>query len=106
MSNAALFVLSVLFAGVAAAVLHEATHYSVAVLGGREAWVEWHELNEYHYYPPDGPGLVDRLVGIAPFAIGSVLAVVWLAAGMRITIPLLVAWGVYTLNGIPNDFRV
>jgi len=38
--------------------------------------------------------------------VGSLAAVGWLIAGFDVTMPLLVAWGVYTLNGIPNDFRL
>jgi len=37
---------------------------------------------------------------------GASAAVGWLLLGLEITIPVVVAWGVYTLNGIPNDFRL
>lgn len=100
------FIVSIVVAGIAAAVLHEITHYAVAKLGGRDAWIEWRELNERHYYPIRGPGVIDRLVGIAPFAIGSLFGVGWLIAQLPISGPLVVGWSVYTLNGVPNDFRV
>lgn len=100
------FVFKIVAAGIAAAVLHELTHWLVAKLGGREAWIEWRELNERHYYPLNGPGVIDRIVGIAPFAVGSLFGVGWVLAQLPISAPLIVGWGVYTLNGVPNDFRV
>lgn len=100
------FIVEIVIAGVVAAALHELTHWAVARLGGRDAWIDWRELNERHYYPIDGPGIVDRLVGISPFAVGSVFGMVWAIAQLPISAPLLVGWGVYTLNGVPNDFRV
>lgn len=100
------FILKVVGAGVIAAALHELTHYVVARLGGREAWIEWAALNVRHVYPLSGPALIDRLVGVAPFAVGSVFGVSWLAVSLPISPALVVAWGVYTLGGVPNDFRI
>jgi len=99
-------VVGVFVAGLGAAVLHELTHYGVARLAGREAWVKWRELNCYHCLPLSGPTFADYLVGAAPFVGGASAAVGWLLLGLEITIPVVVAWGVYTLNGIPNDFRL
>lgn len=106
MENPLLFIILVVVAGIGAAVLHELTHLAVARLGGREAWIEWRELNERHYYPVSGPDIVDRIVGIAPFALGTLAAAVWFISQMPISFEMLIGWGVYTLNGIPNDFRV
>jgi hypothetical protein len=106
LSSPVLFVLAVIGAGLAAAVGHELTHLLVARLGGRRAWIVWRELNCYHELPLAGPTALDYAVGVAPFAVGSLAAVGWLLAGLDVTMPLLVAWGVYTLNGIPNDFRL
>jgi len=104
--NLAITVVATVLAGIAAAVLHELTHYAVARVGGRSAWIEWVELNCYHEMPLPGPTVLDYLVGVAPFIVGGVAGVVWLAFGQAVTIPLGIAWGVYTLNGIPNDFRI
>lgn len=100
------FVLKVVGAGVIAAALHEVTHYVVARLGGREAWFEWTNLNVRHVLPLGGPSVVDHAVGVAPFALGSVFGVGWLVASLPVSPALLVGWGVYTLGGVPNDFRV
>lgn len=99
-------VIGVIACGLGAAVLHELTHWSVAVVLGRDAWVEWRELNCYHTMPLAGATMGDYLIGAAPFVAGALAAVVWLALGLDVTIPTIVGWGVYTLNGIPNDFRI
>ena len=99
-------VLAVVVCGLIAAILHELTHYSVARLAGREAWIDWRELNERHVIPPGGPDLRDLAVGVSPFILGGIIGVGWLAAQLPISLPAVIAWGVYTLNGIPNDFRV
>lgn len=106
MTTAVWIVVGTVLMGLGAAVCHEGTHWLVARLLGRDAWVEWRELNCYHTLPMAGPEPRDYLVGVAPFAVGSVVALAWLVAGFDVTIPVLVAWGVYTLNGIPNDFRL
>lgn len=100
------FILKVVGAGVIAAALHELTHYAVARLGGREAWIEWAALNVRHVYPLSGPSLIDRAVGVAPFALGSVFGVSWVVVSLPVSPALLVGWGVYTLGGVPNDFRI
>lgn len=106
MTEVVFIVVSTLLVGIGAAICHELTHWAVARLGGRPAWVDWRELNCYHHLPIAGPGVVDYAVGIAPFVVGSVAGAVWWAAGLDINIPILVGWAVYTLNGIPNDFRI
>lgn len=100
------FVLKIVGAGVLAAALHEVTHYVVARAGGREAWFEWQNLNVRHVLPLEGPGVVDRLIGVAPFAVGSVFGVSWMLVSLPVSPALVVGWGVYTLGGVPNDFRV
>jgi len=100
------FLIAVIGAGLLAAALHELTHWAVARLGGRRTWIVWCELNCYHELPLAGPTALDYAVGVAPFAVGSLAAVAWVLAGLEVSVPLLVAWGVYTLNGIPNDFRL
>lgn len=106
MSQAVWIGVGTLLFGLGAAVCHELTHWTVARAVGREAWIDWRELNCYHHLPLAGPQPVDYLVGVAPVIVGSVVGAAWLVLGLDVTIPTAVGWIVYTLNGIPNDFRI
>lgn len=81
------FVIMLAFALVAGAVLHELTHYVMALAAGADAWFEWPPAVVYAL-PVDTPTWVDRWINISPQAIGAGVAV-----------PVLVVHGIPTGPG-------
>lgn len=104
------FALALLGGMVAAAVLHELTHAAaVLAVGGHIRRISLRSLDVYWALEEHEPVWKDRVIGLAPLAIGVVLAVVVLAVGAipegRAGIVLACAWGVYTLFGGVDDYR-
>lgn len=96
-----------IIASLAAAILHECTHAAVAYLAGRDnVSIDVRGLDAYWDLPPDGATLSDRLAFFSPILIGSIAAVLYIVVGFAVTIPGVVAWVVYTLNGIPGDLTI
>lgn len=90
-------------AGLGAVVAHELTHYLVLKIGGRDPSIDWYGLNTVW----EGEGRikpVDRLAAAAPMLFGIAVAVIamW-PAGDPVSLPVFVAWVVYSFGGVISD---
>lgn len=90
--------------GVIGAICHELTHWVVAWVLGRPASIRWRAFETV--WESDGErGPRDYAISLAPLSVGlGVLAYV-LTTPLTLSLPVWIAWGVYTLNGSLADFR-
>ncbi len=96
--------------GVLGAITHELTHWLMARLCGRDAFIDWIHFDTY-WLIPDEPALADRLVALAPQLTGLVALTVGLLSA-PLTSSVVVAagligwWIVHTLWGAPSDYAI
>lgn len=104
------FALSLVGGMVAAAVLHELTHAAtVLAVGGQVRRISLRRLDVYWALEDHEPLWKDRVIGLAPLAIGGVVGSCALLLGVvpsgESGIVLAAAWGIYTLFGGLDDYR-
>lgn len=86
--------------------LHEVTHYAVALVLGRRPTIGFGLGSAFYVDHDAGAVLTDGDVAIhaAPLVVGVVGAVAWVVVvGSWPSIALAAGWVVYTLLGVPND---
>lgn len=95
----------ILGTSVVGSLAHEATHYLVAKLGGRNPEFSLREWAVFWRSPRD-PEPVDWAIAVAPLVVGLIGGVALLSLGMAAWW-LVPAWYLYTLHGaVTNDLKL
>lgn len=91
--------------GLVGVLAHEATHYAIVRIAGRDATLSLVELECRWVLPDDGPTWVDRLAARAPILVGCAVGVLVLVGD--VIVPLAWAtvpgWLTYTAGGVIGE---